>query len=849
MSLITKTIPSFTGGVSQQTPSVRQETQCEMMDNCYPSLVKGLIKRPPLEHVVNLTTNAATDTLVHPINRDSNERYQVIFTGDEEDPVEIFKLDGTKCTVRYGDLDENLVYTERTAVKSYFTTTNPMQNIRATTVADYTIVTNKEINTTMSDEVTGTWINEALLYVKRGAASTNYRVWLNGFKVADYESSTTSSPLTYRTSVIAADLYSDIVAATNSSLRITVNKISTVTTQLGSTTYPSHGFTVTLDGTLRATVQDWNSSDTNGAKSLETQLKNNLTQAWTITRIGTTVYVRKTDFSSFTNSVAKISGKTEGGYSAVQPTGTPEWMVEYTPDTSVIKIKRYDGSDFGFKVEDTYDGNSLIGIKEYVQTMQNLPPNGFEGFTCQIIGNVNEKTDDFWVNFDTDGGKKTGVWKECVKPGSKGTFDKDTMPHRLVRTSEDTFSVSPCIWDKRDAGDDITASPPSFIGKGIGDIFFYRNRLGLLSGENCILSRSGEFFDFWPTTITDILDDDPIDVAVSSNQVAVLNYAVPFAKNLALFGSQLQFNLGSGDNNLTPKTIAIDPTTYYTTSDICKPVGVGDSIYFPSPKGRYSAIREYFVDPNTLINEAADVTAHVPEFIPSDVIQMTGNDALSTVFAICKSEPGTIYGYKYYWAGDEKKQSAWFKWNFNFNIIGITTLDSLLYIVYQKDETVSLGRIDLEGKVSGSLEFDVHLDFRRTVTGSYSSQNDLTTWTLPRKLQGDKVIVVDSVSGVQLSNVNCDGEVVTKSGNYSSIPVYVGEKYLTQFRFSPLTLKVKDTNVEDLGLKVKYRSITIGYQGTGYFQVSWQTPFRDPEIHTFTGIVLGAAYLGEQHLY
>ena len=54
------------------------------------------------------------------------------------------------------------------------------------------------------------------------------------------------------------------------------------------------------------------------------------------------------------------------------------------------------------------------------------------------------------------------------------------------------------------------------------DIFFFQNRLGLLSGENVNMSRASEYFDFFARTARTILDDDPIDVAASHTKVSEL---------------------------------------------------------------------------------------------------------------------------------------------------------------------------------------------------------------------------------------------------------------------------------------------------------------------------------------
>ena len=40
-----------------------------------------------------------------------------------------------------------------------------------------------------------------------------------------------------------------------------------------------------------------------------------------------------------------------------------------------------------------------------------------------------------------------------------------------------------------------------------------------MSGENLILTGNAEFFNFFQTTTTQVLDTDPIDIAASGSQV------------------------------------------------------------------------------------------------------------------------------------------------------------------------------------------------------------------------------------------------------------------------------------------------------------------------------------------
>ena len=105
------------------------------------------------------------------------------------------------------------------------------------------------------------------------------------------------------------------------------------------------------------------------------------------------------------------------------------------------------------------------------------------------------------------------------------------------------------------------------------------------------MSRAGEFFQFFPETVTTILDSDCIDANVSHVKVSNLRHAIPFNKELLLFSDQTQFVL-AGANILTPSNIVINATTEFESSLEAKPVSAGRNVFFAFNKGSYAGIRE-----------------------------------------------------------------------------------------------------------------------------------------------------------------------------------------------------------------------------------------------------------------
>jgi hypothetical protein len=181
-----------------------------------------------------------------------------------------------------------------------------------------------------------------------------------------------------------------------------------------------------------------------------------------------------------------------------------------------------------------------------------------------------------------------------------------TMPHLLIRLASGDFYFGPANgtyqpaldftppkWGDRTAGDYDTAPDPSFIGYPIQAVFIHRNRLGLLADESQILSRAKSFFDFFPETVTTVLDTDPIDLAASSNKVSVLRHAVSSQDELILWSDQLQFRSASSGQSLTPATAAIAQLTAYECDSSVAPLQVAGGIVFAQTNGTWTQFREF----------------------------------------------------------------------------------------------------------------------------------------------------------------------------------------------------------------------------------------------------------------
>ena len=456
-----------------------------------------------------------------------------------------------------------------------------------------------------------------------------------------------------------------------------------------------------------------------------------------------------------------------------------------TQYNSVIHIKPSDNNAaFTISTSDGAGDSGMYVIRDTINDFTDLPYYAPAGTIIKITGDEGITTTDYHVAFDGN-----GTWTETVGPGVKTTIDPTTMPHKLVRNaSNNTFSFSQCAWDTRVCGDDDTNPVPSFIGYTPNNITFYKNRFGILADENIIFSEAGGYFNFFAQTVAASLDTDSIDLAATSTDVSVLKHAIPFNEELLLFSDLSQFKVESGTTGLTPSDAAITLTTRFESKTNVTPVGAGNYLYFMQGRGDKAALREYYVQPDTTNYDSVDITAGVPSLISSSCYKLISNTIENTLVALTDDgsdsniAPHTVtsnvtstlgnkmYVYKYFWAGNDKVQSAWSYWEFpGVQIISAFSNESSLYIVANERTKANLYKIDLRNLEDTSLNMNVYLDQRAKLNGSYSAGTGLTTFTTPYPVNAG-LQCVDATTGSDISIVATASCTITVT-DYANIAV------------------------------------------------------------------------------
>lgn len=828
MPLLSSPVPSLLNGVSQQAPALRLPSELEAQVNAYASPVVGLGKRPPSKHVKRLGTGDFSSAFWHQINRSTTERYQVAIT--DGDLFVYDKLTGAAKTVAFPD------------GKEYLFSSNPKGDFKALTVADYTFIVNKQTEVAMSGEVSPSNLGKALVSVKQGQYDTTYTIKIDGVVATSFVSDA-SDPDEIQTDFIAQSLIDNL--SDNTSTVVT-------TANFARTGSYSH-FELYQAGAFTSYV--WHSGDTI-----------NITGG---TGVAPGVYeiLGKTS-NDYLHLAADISSPSADLNNNDITSSAVSFTDQYTftRSGSSIYIEKIDGTAIDIEVQDSYGNNAIKLATDVVQRFSDLPVVAPAGFTTKVVGDTAQEEDDFYVVFTPLHTSQTfanGNWVETIGPGVETTLDLTTMPHVLIHNADDTFTFQEAAWEGREVGDADSSPNPSFVGETIQDIFFFRNRLGVLSRENVITTVASSFFKFFRESVLTILDSDPIDQASTQTQVALLKHALPFNEELLLFSDSAQLVM-TATGLLTPTTATINQATDYQADLVAAPVGAGDNIYFAFNRGDFSGVHEYFIQGDTQASskKADDVTAHVSKYISGTITKFASCTSENLLVALAEGLPNGFYLYKYYWSGDNKLQSSWSEVDFedDAEVLSADFIDSTLYLVVQRTDGYHLETISFQdGQADTGSTFTMLLDRRldeTQVSVAYNPISNVTTWTLPYRVTDTMRVVIragdpELSEGQSLSLNSQSGYLVTATGDFSASKVFIGQVYQMTAEMSPPTLREPSPNGGQTAIIAGHNTVktfSVGYDKTAYFQLRVNLPGRAEKVKTFSSLGLGSAPAGSVRL-
>ena len=506
-------------------------------------------------------------------------------------------------------------------------------------------------------------------------------------------------------------------------------------------------------------------------------------------------------------------------------------------------------------------GELLNVVAGKVNDVGDLPSQCKHGMVVEVVNSEAEEDNHFVKFFGNNDKDGEGTWEECAKPGRAISFDETTMPVILIRTADGNFRLTEQKggnytiagksypvpqWDNAIVGDDVTNPEPSFIGKPITQMLFFRNRLALLADEQIIMSRPGDFTNFFAKSAIQLIASDPIDIGASSEYPATLFDGIQVNTGLILFSKNQQFMLTTDSDVFSPTTAKINALSTYNFNFKTNPISLGTTIGFLDNAGKHSRFFEMAQVQREGEPQVIEQSAVVSTLFEND-LALISNSRENSLILFSEDDQSTLYGYKYFDQITERKLASWFRWTLPGTIKYHCMQDDALFVVIENNSQRELLKfsIRMDSNTVALNDDRVHLDYLMPVTALAASaySGGKTTFPKPTGLNGVGQIAaydIDDPANPALAignyaEVTVNGNNLEISGDWTGQDFYIGYLYTMSITMPTIyyVTRTGENFRADTRANTILHRIKLGFGPVGIYETTLQRIGRSDYTELF----------------
>jgi len=823
MASVTQTIPQFSLGMSEQPDNLKFPGQVTEIVNAIPDVTRGLFKRPGAKRIGTspLANVQSGGSWFHYFRDETEGSYIGQVAADGQ--VRVWRCsDGTQMTTAYGTGGQ-------TAIQNYLATSTP-ENLQFLTINDTTFVSNRDTtnsNTLVGETGTTTARPDAHFAMLELLRTENGRQYgVDVFRTADVTTLTRATRIKISADTLfegdgsgsCPGIGTQVFSVDSGSKKNLIFRINALGQQGVSPNYnastdgpdgDNYQCSYQREVVLLHGGEGWVVGDTVTVTldSAKGGGGSNKTQAQTT---DATYTIRVEEIES-TDVNATISSNGDG---LIRPEPTHfDAQTAVTADTIIGGIiaelpSGVTGKQIGNGIYLSSSNSFTVNIVENdlmrvmqssVNDVQNLPNQCKHGYIVRVANALRSEEDDYYLKFEGQNDKDgSGSWTECALPGITTTLTN--MPLVIQRTGTTTFTVKQFTYGVRDVGDTFTNPMPSFVGKRINKVLFFRNRLALLAGENVVTSRPGTLGEpnFFIETALTVSVADPVDISAASMFPSDLFDGIEINAGLLVFSTNQQFLLASDDTVFNPDTAKLRSISTFNYNEDMPPISLGTTVAYIDNSGKFSRFNEMANSAREGEPNIIEVSKVVPTLLPKDIDLIT-NSRENSIVLISKTGTDEVFGYKYFQTADKRVQAAWFKWKLN-NPLTYHFIINDEYFFLDSDyylQSIKLVQADSDPSiVQDNVDFLLHVDNHTTVSGgSYSAATNLTTfssvsWLSSVTTPNHDLVVIDTNTNSarvgRYAKPTVSGTNFTLPGDWSSATLTIGYIYPYQVKIPTL---------------------------------------------------------------
>ena len=185
---------------------------------------------------------------------------------------------------------------------------------------------------------------------------------------------------------------------------------------------------------------------------------------------------------------------------------------------------------------------------------------------------------------------------------------------------------------------------------------------------------------------------------------------------------------------MNPDTAKLRSVAMYNYHTTVPPISLGATIGYIDNSNKYSRFMEMASIGREQEAAVVNTSEVVPRILPKN-LDLIANSRENGIVLFGKTNSDTVIGYKYINQGENRIQSAWFKWKHNTTIKWHFIINDEYYFLDSNDFLQKINLIQSDEDLSidqDSVNYPIHLDNWTKVTGwfgEYNESTDLTKYT------------------------------------------------------------------------------------------------------------------------
>lgn len=516
----------------------------------------------------------------------------------------------------------------------------------------------------------------------------------------------------------------------------------------------------------------------------------------------------------------------------------------------VIYLRSDSGADFVVSASDGQGGSAMTVVKGAIQRFSDLPAQGIDGFVVKIEQSAAGPLDDYWVQFEARSSDNLGVWNEVRAPGANTGVAGATMPIIITydpTTNTALFALGP--WVGRTTGNSQVNPAPPYINDFIQRVGWWRGRLALTYNGGVLLSSSDNPFKTYRSTLTTILDSDPISLLNPADRKAFFKDGYGLNQRFILLADKVQAAVSS-TGALTPGATRIDQigSTEYTPQTPA--LAASKRLYYASLRTTSTIVYELAIDRISGELKAEDLTPAVPTYLPSTLDRAALQE--SDYFHVYGSSgTNTLYLHLVRYAEEERVQNAWSRWTLPDSITlgGMFFKGSLLKSVLIVGGAAFVASLDVTPQITdvGSTKGVLtHLDGRLSLSAlsaTYDPSTSSTTVIMPYAMDlGEQIRVTIGPGSTEypegfligdFTPVDAHTLVIAGAGDLRSEPAFLGYRYRSSYVPSRHFKLGQDDRPELTG-RLSLKRYKVDLARTSNLEASVRIKGRQPQAYAFS---------------